>query len=237
MSLQNSRDVSSLQVTMNGNQIEIDPFGNGTNPIDDVKVLLLKGEPGGVIDQQQSDWNQTNTSAVDYIKNKPTLGTASALDVPSSGNASTSEVVKGDDTRLTDARPANGGTANKVSNALTITDEGGSSETYDGSAAKTLKFRSALAVVQSVSWSSTVDADGYYTLTTFISGSMDGSAPFFVECISSDGQTPASASEKAAYNLCSIFNLADQRGANVLTVKAKTKPTTTFYVRLIGVDY
>ena len=76
----------------------------------------------------QSDWNQTNEAANDYIKNKPvipdaqvnsdwnsnsgvsqilnkpTLGTAAALDVPSSGNASTSQVVKGDDTRLTDAR-------------------------------------------------------------------------------------------------------------------------------------
>lgn len=37
---------------------------------------------------------------------KSDLGTASALDVASSGDASTSQVVKGDDTRLTDARPA-----------------------------------------------------------------------------------------------------------------------------------
>ena len=35
---------------------------------------------------------------------KPTLGTAAALDVPVSGNASSSQVVKGDDSRLTDAR-------------------------------------------------------------------------------------------------------------------------------------
>lgn len=40
------------------------------------------------------------------LTNKPTLGTASALDVPASGNASTAEVVIGTDTRLTDARPA-----------------------------------------------------------------------------------------------------------------------------------
>ena len=38
------------------------------------------------------------------LSNKPTLGTAAALDVAASGNASTSEVVKGDDTRLTDSR-------------------------------------------------------------------------------------------------------------------------------------
>ncbi len=36
----------------------------------------------------------------------PTLGTAAALNVAASGNASASEVVKGNDTRLTDARPA-----------------------------------------------------------------------------------------------------------------------------------
>ena len=54
----------------------------------------------------QADWNQTTDTASDYIKNKPTLGTAAALDVATSGNASTSQVVKGNDTRLTDARNA-----------------------------------------------------------------------------------------------------------------------------------
>ena len=38
------------------------------------------------------------------LTDKPTLGTAAALDVPASGNASSSQVVKGDDSRLTDAR-------------------------------------------------------------------------------------------------------------------------------------
>lgn len=80
--------------------------------------------------QIQSDWNQTDNTQKDYIKNKPiipsaqvnadwtassgvaeilhkpALGTASALDVATSGNASTSQVVKGDDTRLTDSRNA-----------------------------------------------------------------------------------------------------------------------------------
>lgn len=49
----------------------------------------------------QSDWNQTTTTADDYIKNKPTLGTAAAKDVPASGNASTTQVVIGSDSRLT----------------------------------------------------------------------------------------------------------------------------------------
>lgn len=38
------------------------------------------------------------------LTNKPTLGTAAALNVATSGDASTTEVVKGDDSRLTDAR-------------------------------------------------------------------------------------------------------------------------------------
>ena len=40
------------------------------------------------------------------LTNKPTLGTAAAKDVPASGDASTTEVVMGDDTRLTNARNA-----------------------------------------------------------------------------------------------------------------------------------
>lgn len=40
------------------------------------------------------------------LSNKPTLGTAAAKDVASSGNASTTQVVMGNDTRLLDSRPA-----------------------------------------------------------------------------------------------------------------------------------
>jgi len=40
----------------------------------------------------------------DDLTNKPTLGTAAALNVAASGDAGSSEVVKGDDTRLTDSR-------------------------------------------------------------------------------------------------------------------------------------
>ena len=56
--------------------------------------------------QVQSDYAQADSTAIDYIKNKPTLGTAAAKNVPASGNASTTEVVMGDDTRLSDARNA-----------------------------------------------------------------------------------------------------------------------------------
>ena len=49
-----------------------------------------------------ADWNSTGGDS--QILNKPTLGTASSLDVAPTGNASSTQVVKGDDTRLSDAR-------------------------------------------------------------------------------------------------------------------------------------
>jgi len=53
----------------------------------------------------KSDWNATS-GASSEILNKPNLGTASAKNVPVSGDAATGEVVLGSDTRLTDARNA-----------------------------------------------------------------------------------------------------------------------------------
>lgn len=56
--------------------------------------------------------NSADLSAVatsgDYsdLLNKPSLGTAAAKNVPASGNASSTEVVMGNDTRLSDSRPA-----------------------------------------------------------------------------------------------------------------------------------
>lgn len=47
-----------------------------------------------------NDYTDTDKGKVD------TLGTASTKDIPTSGNASTSQVVMGSDTRLSDARPA-----------------------------------------------------------------------------------------------------------------------------------
>lgn len=68
----------------------------------------------------QADWNQTDNTSGDYIKNKPTLGTAAAKDVPVSGNASTTQVVMGDDSRLTDSRtPIAHNQASDTINAMT----------------------------------------------------------------------------------------------------------------------
>ena len=62
----------------------------------------LTGTPTIPAAQVNSDWS--SVSGVSQILNKPTLGTASPLNVPASGNAASGEVVKGDDTRLSDAR-------------------------------------------------------------------------------------------------------------------------------------
>ena len=55
MSRQNSREVSSLDVTLIGDhQIDIESIGNGTKPFDDVKVMLVKG-----LDGAQSPYTST----------------------------------------------------------------------------------------------------------------------------------------------------------------------------------
>lgn len=48
----------------------------------------------------QANWAESSSAAASFIQNKPTLGTASALDVATTGDASTTQVVKGDDTRV-----------------------------------------------------------------------------------------------------------------------------------------
>ena len=60
----------------------------------------LSNKPTIPAAQVNSDWNAN--SGVAEILNKPTLGSAAALDVAVSGDASSSQVVKGDDSRLTD---------------------------------------------------------------------------------------------------------------------------------------
>lgn len=68
--------------------------------------IKLDGIEAGAQRNVQSDWSESDNTSPAYIANKPTIGTAAALNVPALGNASSSEVVKGNDTRLTDARPA-----------------------------------------------------------------------------------------------------------------------------------
>lgn len=116
--------------------IKIGESGEVISPVNGVVIIPNQSNV-------QADWNQTDSTAGDYIKNKPTIpsvgnaeieiqkngtkvgsfttnqsgskvtmnitvptGTAANKDVPTSGNASTSQVVMGNDSRLTDSRNA-----------------------------------------------------------------------------------------------------------------------------------
>lgn len=62
-----------------------------------------------------------HTHAYSSLTSPPTLGTASPLNVPASGNAAVGEVVKGNDTRLSDARTptAHGHSADDITDGTT----------------------------------------------------------------------------------------------------------------------
>ncbi len=84
------------------------PLGNGTdaglsiNDYTTAEKNKLSGIATGAEVNVNADWN--SASGDSQILNKPTLGTASSRDVAPTGNASSTQVVKGDDTRLSDAR-------------------------------------------------------------------------------------------------------------------------------------
>lgn len=64
----------------------------------------LDGVATGAEVNVQADWAEVVNTADAFITNKPTLGTAAALNVAASGDAAVGEVVKGNDTRMTDSR-------------------------------------------------------------------------------------------------------------------------------------
>ena len=66
----------------------------------------IKNKPSVPSGQVQSDWAQTTSTEPDYIKNKPSLGSAASKNIPSTGDAGSGEVVMGNDSRLSDSRPA-----------------------------------------------------------------------------------------------------------------------------------
>ena len=123
-SLSGSEAVGSLSVTQSASNVVVTAYDAtidedviNTYPIaaaDNTKAGVmtstqaqkLAGIEAGAQVNVQSDWAEADSSSAAYIANKPTIGTAAALNVPALGNASSTEVVKGNDTRLTDARPA-----------------------------------------------------------------------------------------------------------------------------------
>ena len=94
-------DLDHKKITINSNAVTEQLQADWTQT-DQLQLDYIKNKPTIPAAQVNSDWNAT--SGLAQILNKPTLGTAAAKNVPSSGNASTSQVVMGNDTRLTDAR-------------------------------------------------------------------------------------------------------------------------------------
>jgi hypothetical protein len=94
-------------------------------PFDGTSIVLSNGKltatggggGGGSGDMTKAVYDANNDGIVDHaaladaapysgITGKPTLGTSSALDAPSSGDASSGQVVKGSDSRMTNSRTA-----------------------------------------------------------------------------------------------------------------------------------
>ena len=100
---QSATTVESALTTLNSQKVDTEQ--NKSLMSADEHTKLAGIETGAEVNVQV-DWDQTSSVAKDYIKNKPTLGTAAAKDVPASGDAGITEVVLGSDSRLTDSRNA-----------------------------------------------------------------------------------------------------------------------------------
>lgn len=248
MSRQNSRDVGGLEVTLNGHQIEIDPIGNGTKTIDDVKVLLLRGPTGGVIDQKQSDWNQTNTAAVDYIKNKPTIPAAQIQSDWNQTNTSAVDYIKHkpDLTKIQsdwdETRPAQASyIKNKPTGYIDVIAESPSSSQdedfiFDNNIYR-LKFLSKIVTIPVTGWDSTPDSNGYYHNIVYFPFYLKAEYQPIISPIGSDEDTPATAQQKADFNLCERFNFPSYVDVENVEVYAKTKPTASFNVMISGIYF
>lgn len=111
--------VDTYTITYNDGTTSTYTVTNGRDGVDsqisslsDVDITSPATDDGLVYDGTSGKWENKALADVAFsgaygdLSNTPTLGTAAAKDVPASGNASTTQVVMGNDTRLTDARNA-----------------------------------------------------------------------------------------------------------------------------------
>lgn len=87
--------------------------------------------------------------------------------------------------------------------------------------------------ISSSGWSSSTDANGYYTYT-FTTSAYNTYKGVEITCTGSADGVEVTSAQKAAFNLLNKFWMADGTGVTSATLYAKTKPTTTFYVMLKG---
>lgn len=95
-------DITNLTTDLGNKVDKVTGKGLSTEDYTTTEKNKLSGIEAGAEVNVNADWNSATGDS--QILNKPTLGTAAAKNVPATGNASATEVVQGDDTRLTDAR-------------------------------------------------------------------------------------------------------------------------------------
>ena len=99
-----------LSVNTKTGDVVLDKTDIGLENVGNFKAVSTEANQG--LTSQEQENARTNIGAgtssfsgdYDDLTNKPTLGTAAAKNVPQSGDAGSTEVVMGNDTRLTDAR-------------------------------------------------------------------------------------------------------------------------------------
>ena len=112
---------TTLQTAVDELQTEIDALVAGGGIGDMVKAVYDTNDSSVVDDSENLEGNDSayhldrgNHTGTQLLTTISDSGTAAALDVPSSGDASVTEVVKGDDTRLDDNRDPNAHTHNSA---------------------------------------------------------------------------------------------------------------------------
>lgn len=119
-----------------------------------------------------------------------------------------------------------------IQGAGEIYDDAGNalSEKFDANSFVLQKFR---VTVTASNWSSTATS-GYYTYALTLPYPINTYKEFSMGLTGSADGTDPTAAESAAYSLVNYFDANDGTGVTSATLRAKTKPTTTFYIMISG---
>ena len=181
------------------------------------------------------------------------LGTAAAKDVPASGNASTSQVVLGSDTRLSDSRTPSahatssttygGGTAtnyghNKLTDSYTTTSNVAAANSVGASGKAVNDLYTALKTstrktVNTSSWSTDTTSQSGVTLykKSIALSHVYVDSPT-VEISTSSGTGLPTTAQQDAYNLLQYATV----DGTTLYLYSSAIPSTTYYIQIGGVD-
>lgn len=88
-------DDTALQTAVAGKVDKVDGKGLSTNDYTTTEKNKLSGIAAGAEANVQSDWNQSNSSSDDFIKNKPALGTAASKNYTDSYSSTGTDVTTG----------------------------------------------------------------------------------------------------------------------------------------------